>query len=68
MLAIKVKPGEWVSVGENGIIKVSVYEIRGSKVVLAFDAPKEVAIYRPGLIEKIQATNSNNDKEQANGN
>jgi sRNA-binding carbon storage regulator CsrA len=49
MLAVTLKPGERVLVGEN--IKIT-YKKRGSKMMLLFDAPREVSIVREKVLEK----------------
>jgi carbon storage regulator len=47
MLALSRKPGEKVIIG-NGIT-LTVVEVRGDRVRLAFDAPEEVRILRAEL-------------------
>ena len=47
MLAMSRKPGEKVVIG-NGIT-LTVVEVRGNRVLLAFDAPEQVRILRAEL-------------------
>lgn len=48
MLVLSRKPGESVVIGGN--IAVTVVEVRGNRVRLAFDAPNEVRIVRGELV------------------
>lgn len=48
MLVLSRKPGESVVIGGN--ITVTVVEVRGNRVRLAFDAPHEVCILRGELV------------------
>jgi carbon storage regulator len=48
MLALSRKPGEKVGIG-NGIT-LTVVEVRGDRVRLAFDAPDQVRILRAELL------------------
>lgn len=47
MLVLSRKPGEKIVVGDA--ITLTVVEIRGGRVVLAFDAPDEIRILRGEL-------------------
>lgn len=44
MLTLRIKAGEWITIGEN--ISVHVYRWRGDSVELAVNAPREVAVRR----------------------
>lgn len=57
MLYIKRKVGESVII--NDTIKVMVSDIQGKAVKLAFDFPKESAVLRSELHERIQQENRN---------
>ena len=48
MLALSRRTGQSVKIGEN--VYVTVYEMKGGRVKLAFDAPKSVAIVRTELL------------------
>ncbi len=71
MLVITVKEDEAATLYDakgNELGKVSVVSIRGEKVRVGFDFPKEIAIARPGVSREQalaiasgkDATNSNN--------
>jgi carbon storage regulator len=53
MLVLTRKPGEKVIVGGN--ITLTVVEVRGNKVRLAFEAPDHVRIVREELMNKDDA-------------
>lgn len=59
MLALGRKVGESVMIGDD--IVVSVAEIKGGYVVLAFDAPKDVKIHRMEVYRRIQAEEGHHD-------
>lgn len=52
MLVLSRKIGESIVIGDN--IHVTVNRIQGDKVVLGFDAPKEIAIHRSEVYGRIQ--------------
>jgi carbon storage regulator len=52
MLVLSRKRGERILIGPN--IKLTVVDIRGSKVRLAFDAPRDVPIHRQEISRRIQ--------------
>lgn len=49
MLVLSRKPGEKIVIGGN--ITITVVEVKGNRVRLAFKAPDEVCIMRSELIE-----------------
>ncbi|NQT17639.1 MAG: carbon storage regulator [Planctomycetes bacterium] len=51
MLVLNRKKGERVLIGQN--ICVTVLEVRGSRVRLGFECPKEVPVHRQELSERI---------------
>jgi len=53
MLVLSRKPGESIRVDEN--IIVTIVEIRGDKVRLGIDAPKEVKVHRQEVADAIAA-------------
>jgi carbon storage regulator len=53
MLVLSRKPGESIKVNEN--IIVTIVEIRGDKVRLGIDAPKEVKVHRQEVADAIAA-------------
>lgn len=52
MLVLSRRVGEDLVI--NGNITIKIAEIRGDKVRLAIDAPKEVPVYRREVFEAIQ--------------
>ena len=52
MLVLSRKKNESIIIGEN--IVVTVVEVRGDKVRLGFDAPKEVSVHRQEVYEAIK--------------
>lgn len=54
MLSVSRKKGEGILIGDE--IRISVKEIRGNKVVLGIDAPREVEILRDELVKYELAT------------
>lgn len=52
MLVLSRKVGESIQIGDN--IFVSVVEVKGGRVRLSFDAPKDVKIIREELAPQVQ--------------
>lgn len=52
MLVLSRKPGESINIDEN--IVVTIVEIRGDKVRLGIEAPKEVKVHRQEVFEVLQ--------------
>jgi carbon storage regulator len=52
MLVLSRKKGETIVIGDN--IIVTVVEIVGDRVRLAFEAPKDVTIHRREIYDKIR--------------
>jgi carbon storage regulator len=52
MLVLSRKPGERIVIGTN--IVLMVVDVRGNKVRLAVDAPREVSVHRQELYRRIQ--------------
>ena len=55
MLILTRKQGESVAIGDD--IQVTVVEIQGKQVKLGVKAPREVAVHRQEIYEKIQQEN-----------
>ncbi len=55
MLVLSRKKNESIVIGEN--VVVTVIEIRGDKVRLGIDAPKDVAVHRKEVMEAILREN-----------
>ena len=56
MLVLSRKKDEKIIIGDN--IKVMIIEIRGDKVRLGIDAPKEIPVHREEVYEAIQRENA----------
>jgi carbon storage regulator len=52
MLVLCRKPGERIVIGRN--IELTVVDIRGNKVRLAVDAPRDVSVHRQEIYRRIQ--------------
>ena len=52
MLVLSRHKGEVIVIGDN--IKIVVVEIKGDKVRLGIDAPKEVTVHRKEIQDKIK--------------
>ena len=55
MLILSRKRGERIVIGPN--IELAVVDIRGNKVRLAVDAPRDVSIHRQEVYQRIQVEN-----------
>jgi carbon storage regulator len=55
MLILTRKQGESVAIGDD--IQVTVVEIQGKQVKLGVQAPREIAVHRQEIYEKIQKEN-----------
>ena len=53
MLVLSRKRGERIVIGPN--IELTVVDIRGNKVRLAVDAPRDVSVHRQEIYRRIQA-------------
>ncbi len=63
MLVLSRKRGERIVIGPN--IELTIVDIRGNKVRLAVDAPRDVSIHRQEVYRRIQdeGRNAVNDNE-----
>ena len=52
MMVLSRKPGERIVIGSD--IVVTVISVDGDRAKLAFDAPLEVPILRPGAIQRLE--------------
>jgi len=66
MLVLSRKKDEKIIIGDS--ITVMVIEIRGDKVRLGIDAPKEVSVHRQEVYEAIQREAEANNAANPNSN
>jgi len=59
MLILTRRVGESLMIGDN--VTVTVLGVKGNQVRIGVNAPKEVAVHREEIYEKIQAEKSDND-------
>lgn len=62
MLVLSRKPNESVIIGEN--IVVTVIEVRGDKVRLGIQAPREVAVHRQEVYDQIKSSEASGQAPQ----
>lgn len=55
MLVLTRKSGESLMIGET--IVITIIEVRGGQVKIGVEAPREIAVYRKELLEKIRQEN-----------
>jgi len=59
MLVLSRKPGESIRVDEN--IIVTIVEIRGDKVRLGIEAPREISVHRSEVYDAIKRKEADGD-------
>ncbi len=64
MLVLSRKKNESIVINDD--ITIVVVEIRGDKVRLGVEAPKEVPVHRREVYDAIKRSEMNRDSEQAN--
>ena len=65
MLVLSRKKDEKIVIGDN--ITIMVIEIRGDKVRLGIEAPREVTVHRQEVYEAIQREQDEQQDEQQTG-
>ena len=66
MLVLTRKRNESIIIGDS--IKLTVTEIRGDKVRLGIEAPKEIPVHRQEVYEAIQRDREQRDEGQESNN
>ena len=66
MLILTRKVGETLMIGDD--VTVTVLGVKGNQVRIGINAPKDVAVHREEIYNKIQAElNTSSDKVESNG-
>jgi len=63
MLILTRRVGETLVIGAD--VNVTVLGVRGNQVRLGVDAPKEVAVHREEIYQRIQNESDNNDSSNS---
>jgi carbon storage regulator len=63
MLILTRRVGETLVIGDD--VNVTVLGVRGNQVRLGVDAPKEVAVHREEIYQRIQNEVDNNDSSNS---
>jgi carbon storage regulator len=62
MLILTRRVGEALMIGEN--ISISVLGVKGNQVRIGIDAPKDVAVHREEIYQKIQRENTGSESKE----
>jgi len=65
MLILTRRVGETVMIGNE--VTVTVLGVKGNQVRLGINAPKDVAVHREEIFERIKAERSDGDSASSNG-
>lgn len=63
MLILTRKSGETITIGEN--IQIRVLGVKGGQVRIGVDAPREVAVNREEVFERVQAEGEESATEES---
>ena len=64
MLVLSRKKNESIVIGKDAEITIVVVEIRGDKVRLGVEAPKEVPVHRREVFDAIQQSKGAEDRKE----
>ena len=62
MLILTRKIGESLIIGDD--VEITVLSVRGNQVKLGVNAPKEIAVHRQEMYERIKAAEDSNSVEE----
>ena len=62
MLILTRKIGESLIIGDD--VEITVLSVRGNQAKLGVNAPKEIAVHRQEIYERIKAAEDNNSVEE----
>ena len=62
MLILTRKIGESLIIGDD--VEITVLSVRGNQVKLGVNAPKEIAVHRQEIYERVKAAEDNNSVEE----
>ncbi|EJP29138.1 carbon storage regulator [Haemophilus sputorum HK 2154] len=62
MLILTRKIGESLIIGDD--VEITVLSVRGNQVKLGVNAPKEIAVHRQEIYERIKAAEDSNSVEE----
>ena len=65
MLVLTRKPGQSIMIGDG--VEVQVLSVAGEKVRLGITAPRDVAIFRNEVYDRIESENAERNEEVENG-
>lgn len=63
MLILTRKIGESLIIGDD--VEITVLSVRGNQVKLGVNAPKEIAVHRQEIYERIKAAEDSNSVEES---
>jgi len=61
MLVLTRRPKETIIMVDGKEIKITVLSVRGDQVQLGIDAPREIAVHREEVFERIKALEENGE-------
>ena len=61
MLILTRKPNEQIRIGND--VTIAILGVKGNQVRIGIDAPKDVAVHREEIYERIKAEQQNAPKE-----